>query len=109
MIKQVIAIIALSFAIILSMAYVQQGVQLLLSAHEWISNILTDVFSGGQTGSLLKGLIALLTVPVIAALVPALIYWMTRRSWFPYFMEIVWVVWLVQAGALVALYKVAGV
>ena len=105
MIKQIVAIIALSLAIILSMAYAQQAVQQLLNAHEWISQALTDVFSGGQTGNLLRGSIALLSVPVLIGLIPALAYWMIKRHWFPYFMQIVWVVWLVQVGALIAMYK----
>ena len=107
MIKHVIAIVLLSVAIILTMTYAQQGVQFLLDAHEWVSNILTDVFSGGQTGNLLRGLIALLTIPVIVGLIPALAYWAARRQWFPYFMQTVWVVWLVQVGALIALFKAA--
>lgn len=107
MIKHVIAIVLLSIAVVLTMSYAQQGVQYLIEAHEWVSNVLTDVFSGGQTGNLLRGLIALLTLPVVVGLVPTLIYWATRRQWFPYFMQTVWVVWLIQAGALVALYKTA--
>lgn len=105
MIKQVIALVALSVGIILSMSYAQQAVQFLLSAHEWISQILTDVFSVGQAGNIARGLIALLSVPVLVGLVPALLYWAIRRHWFPYFMEIVWVIWLIQAGALVVMYK----
>ena len=105
MIKQIVAIIALSVAIVLSMSYAQQAVQQLLNAHEWISQVLMDVFSGGQTGNLLRGTIALLSVPVIVGLVPALAYWIVKRHWFPYFMQIVWVIWLVQAGALIAMYK----
>lgn len=105
MIKHVIAITALSVGVILSMSYAQQAVQQLLNAHEWVSQLLTDVFSGGQTGNLLRGLIALMSIPVIVGLVPSVIYWMARRSWFPYFMEIVWAVWLIQAGALIAMYK----
>lgn len=107
MIKQIIAIILLSAAVVLTMSYAQQAVQFLLQAHEWVSTLLTDVFSGGQTGNLLRGLIALLTIPVIVGLVPALIYWAARRQWFPYFMQTVWVVWLIQVGALIALFKAA--
>lgn len=109
MIKQVIAIIALSVAIILGMEYAELGMQQLLKAHEWISQQLTEVFSGGQTGNLLRGLIAMLSVPVLVGLVPALIYWTVRRHWFPYFMEFVWVVWLLQAGALIAASKSVGI
>lgn len=105
MIKQIVAIIALSLAIILTMSYAQQAVQQLLNAHEWISQVLMDVFSGGQTGNLLRGSIALLSIPVLVGLIPALAYWMIKRHWFPYFMQIVWVVWLIQVGALIAMYK----
>jgi len=107
MIKQIIAIILLSIAVVLTMSYAQQAIQYLIDAHEWVSNALTDVFSGGQTGNLLRGLIALLTLPLIVGMAPALVYWAARRQWFPYFMQTVWVVWLIQAGALIALYKAA--
>lgn len=107
MIKQTIALIGLSVAVVLSMSYAQHGVNFLVQAYEWVSQLLTDVFSGGQAGNLARGLIALLCIPLLAGLIPTLIYWMVRRHWFPYFMEIVWIVWLVQAGALLALYKVA--
>lgn len=107
MIKQIVALLALSVAITLSMAHTQQAMQLLLNAHEWIAQMLTDVFSGGQAGNLIRGLIALLAIPVLVGFVPTLVYWIVRRHWFPYFMEIVWVVWLVQAGALIIMYKAA--
>lgn len=104
MLKQLSALIALSIFMILSMSYAQQVVQVLMSAHDWVSQILTDVFSGGHAGNLARGLIALLTMPIILGLVPAGGYWLVKRHWFPYFMETVWVVWLIQAGALV-MYK----
>ncbi|MBX3708459.1 MAG: hypothetical protein KIT56_07630 [Gammaproteobacteria bacterium] len=105
MIKQLVALVIFSTAIILSMSHAQQGVQWLVDAHEWISQLLTDIFSPGQAGSLARGLIALLSIPFIAGLIPTLVYWVIKRSWFPYFMEIVWVIWLIQAGALMVLYR----
>ncbi len=105
MLKHLILLIALSVGIVFGMTYAQQGVQWLLTAHDWVSQILADVFSGGQAGNVAKSLIALLALPIIIGLVPSIIYWMVRRHWFPYFMQIVWVVWLVQAGALVITYK----
>jgi len=105
MLKQVIAIIILSILIIVGMPYVQQGLQFVLSGHEWLSNLLKDVFSGGQAGNIIRQLIALLIIPVAVALIPAIIYWLARRAWFPYFMEFVWVIWLVQISALVILHQ----
>lgn len=105
MFKQIIVLLLLSVGIVLGMPYAQQGVQLLIDGHDWISQVLTDVFSGGQAGNIARELIALLSIPVIVGLIPALIYWMVKRHWFPYFMEIVWVLWLIQAGALAMMYK----
>lgn len=109
MLKQMFVLICLSIAIIFSMSYAQQIIQLLIHAHDWISQILTDVFSGGQAGNLTRGLISLLSVPVAIGLITTIVYWMVKRNWFPYFMEVVWIVWLVQAGALLMMYKNAGI
>jgi len=100
MIKQAIAIVVLSIVVILFMSYSQQAVQLLVNAHHWIAQMLTDVFTGGQAGNIARGLIALLSIPLVVALVPTLIYWIVRKHWFPYFMQMVWVVWLIQVGAI---------
>ena len=105
MIKHIVAIILLTIAVILSMSYVQQGLLLLLAMHNWVASILTNVFSGGQAGNIIRQLLALLAIPVFIGLIPAFVYWLVKRSWFPYFMECVWVVWLLQIAALVIQHK----
>lgn len=105
MFKQVVIIIVLSLLVILSMPYAQQGLQYLVAGHDWVNQMLMQVFSGGQAGNLTRELIALLAIPVLVGLIPAIIYWAVKRHWFPYFMEIVWVVWFLQTAALVVLYK----
>lgn len=108
MLKQILAIIALSIAVVLSMSYAQQILQFILTAHDWVAVNLTEVFSGGQTGNLLRNLLALLAIPVIMGAIPVILYWVVKRSWFPYFMQIVWVIWLIQTAALVVLFKAGG-
>jgi len=105
MVKQIMVLVALSIVLIFTMSYAHEAIQLLISGHDWIAQLLTDVFSGGQAGNLARGLIALLSIPVLLGLIPAGIYWIIKRNWFPYFMEIVWIVWLVQIGALIVLSK----
>lgn len=105
MLKQLIAIILLSVGVIMAMPYAQQGLQALVTAHDWIADLLTQVFTEGEAGNVTRNLIALLAVPVVVALVPAIIYWVAKRSWFPYFMQVVGVLWLVQTSALVILYS----
>lgn len=101
MLKQIIILVLLSVGVVMGMSYAHEAVQWLLAGHDWVSNALTDVFSGGQAGNVVRAFIALLSLPLLVGLIPAIIYWMVRRHWFPYFMQIVWVVWLVQFGALV--------
>lgn len=103
MLKQLIALIILSIAVIFFMTYAQAIIHLLLSAHEWISQMLTNVFAGGQSGKLAKEVIALLSIPILISFIPAILYWIVKRQWFPYFMEVIWIVWLLQAGALTML------
>jgi hypothetical protein len=107
MLKQIIVIILLSIAITVGMPYAQQGLHYLLLGHDWISDILTNVFSGGQAGNIIRNVITLLAIPVLVGLVPTIIYWIAKRRWFPYFMDIVWIIWLIQTSALVILYKAA--
>jgi hypothetical protein len=105
MLKHSIALIALSIIVVLTMPYAQPGLQFIVSAQTWVSETLTAVFSGGEVGNLIRNVIALLVIPVVIGLIPAFIYWLVKRSWFPYFMEVVWFFWLVQTAALVIQYK----
>lgn len=106
MIKKIIAILLLSIAVILAMPYAQQGLEMLLSLHNWISEALTEVFTDGNYGSVTRQLIALLAVPFIVGLLPAIFYWVIKHSWFPYFAQCVWIVWLVQTSALIVMAKI---
>lgn len=106
MLKQAIAIIVLSLLIILAMPYAQSGLQVIVAGHDWISQTLTEVFSGGKAGNLIRQLLALLAIPLVVGMIPAIVYWLAKRRWFPYFMEVVWLIWLAQTAALVILYKV---
>lgn len=105
MIKHVIALILISLLVILAMPYAQVALQALVSMHDWVSDMLTKVFSDGKAGDIIRQLLALLAVPLLVGFVPAFVYWLVKRSWFPYFMEFAWVTWLAQTSALIILYK----
>lgn len=106
MLKKIIAILVLSIVVIMAMPYAQQGLEMLLSLHNWISTLLTEVFTGADAGNITRQLIALLAVPVIVGFIPAIVYWIIKHSWFPYFMQCVWIVWLIQTSALIVMAKI---
>jgi hypothetical protein len=108
MLKSIISLavlIALSIVVILFMSDTQTMLGWILSAHTWISDTLTQVFSGGTAGDLTRQLLALITIPIALALVPTIIYWLFKRSMFPYFMQVIWITWLIQTTALVIQFK----
>lgn len=99
MLKKVLALLLLSIVMIFFLPYAQHLIHWLVMGHTWISDSLINIFSGGEAGNMIRGLIAVLCLPVLLGLIPSGIYWLIRRQHFPYFMEVVWFFWLLQAGA----------
>lgn len=108
MLKQAIAILLVSVLIIVGMPYAQQALHFIVTSQEWVSETLKQVFSGGEAGNLIRELLGLLAIPVAIGLIPVIVYWLARRKWFPYFMQIVWIIWMAQTAALIVLFKTAG-
>jgi hypothetical protein len=104
MYKQILSlllIIALTAVVIVFMPQSKHVLEFLVSLHTYASNLLSDVFSGGNAGNIARGMVAMLAIPVLVGLVPSLLFFLVRKRWCPYFMEIVWILWLLQAGALI--------
>jgi hypothetical protein len=99
MIKHIVFIVLLSVAVIMAMTYAQLGLHFILSAHDWIAQVLTEIFSGGDAGNITRQLIALIAVPLLAGVILAIFYWIIKRSWFHYFIHYVWAIWLIQTAA----------
>lgn len=102
MIKKLIALLGVSFALIFFFPYAEQLISWLLEAYQRVTTLLSEVFAGGQLGNHAREFIAILVIPAIAGLIPIIFYSLWRRQLFPYFMDVVWFVWLIQAGALLA-------
>jgi hypothetical protein len=107
MIKNLIGIILLSLLVVVGKPYLQIAVNYLLAAEDWVGEALKIVFSGGEAGNVTRELIAILLIPFLIGLIPAIIFWFAKKRWIPCFMHIVWVIWLIEAVALIINYKVA--
>jgi hypothetical protein len=101
MFKSIIGLIALSLVIVLAETHVQTALHGLLHLHHSITEGLTEVFSSGKIGNVTRQFFALLVIPFLVGLIPALIYWLIRKHWFPHFMSFVWITWLIQTAVLV--------
>lgn len=70
------------------------------NAHQFVIDKLSMVFANGSTGIFIKQTLALLLIPIGFALVPTLVYWGFKRKPMPYFMHVLWGVWLALATSL---------
>ena len=100
MYKGVIAIIVLSVAVVFTSSYCAEALQFILNGHAMIDRALYHVFSTDKTGVMIAQLISYLILPFAIASIFALVHGLLRQHLTPYFMHIVWVVWLVQTTAL---------
>lgn len=99
-VRHLLALIILSLLFIIGMRYAHQGGEWLVHVHDWITTQLRDLFTVGRTGNISRELIAVLAIPLLAGLIPAIIFFIMQRRWSPVFMAIVWIVWALQIGVL---------
>jgi len=102
MIKHLLLIIALSAAIILALPFCRTGVHELVIFHHMILNFLNSIFANGPIAFFIKQLIALLFIPLAVITVLNSIYWLFTKRTFPSSREIMWVLWIILAVAIVA-------
>ncbi len=99
-VKHVIALIVLSFIVVLALPIIGKGIDLITALHSYFSVILGYVFSDGYFGRLLQNTLALLLFPFIFGIVIGGIYYAIRKQQMPYLMIWVWVIWVVLSTAL---------
>lgn len=106
MLKNFIVLILLSLGVVFGTKHIHPFLLVLVSAHDWIAQLLLQVFSGGEIGSAVRNLLSLIILPLFIGAIPAIVYWFSKHRQFPYFMHIVWIMWLVQTTAIIMLYRI---
>ena len=103
MLLNLIVLFLLNLFVIFGLRHLQPLILFLVTAHDWVSQLLLPLFPGSEIGLEGRHLFSLLVLPFVFATFPALIYWLAKRRFFPYFMHVLWVTWLVQTTAIVVL------
>lgn len=95
MLKQSSIYLTLSILIVLFATYAHLAIVYVDMFYTWVTIKLTPLFSGISYGILIRNVLSLMLLPVMIAGIPALIYQAIKRQKMPYFIEIVWVLWLI--------------
>lgn len=95
MLKQAIIYLCISIAVIFLAKYIHLVIVYIDLAYTYVNVKLAQIFSPGETGSLIRRVFVLVIIPVIIVGLPALIYRLIKRKTMPYFFELIWIIWLI--------------
>jgi hypothetical protein len=95
MIKKSLIYLLLSILVVLFAKYVHLAIVYIDMIYVYIMLQLASIFSINETGLLIRNVLVLALIPTLIAGIPALIYYVIKKQTMPYFMEIVWLLWLI--------------
>lgn len=95
MLKQCAIYFILSILIVLFAGYAHLLIIYIDVAYTYINVKLAPLFSHAPSGGFIRNVISLVLLPVIIVGIPALIYQLIKKQQMPYFIEIIWLFWLV--------------
>lgn len=95
MLRQTLILLLLSILVVLFAKYAHLLIVYIDMLYTWINFKLTPIFSQTGVGIMIRKVILLVFIPILIALVPALIYKLVKGGQMPYFLELTWCLWLV--------------
>jgi len=103
MLKQIIFYLALSVLVVVFSSYFAMGIIKIDHLYIWLNLKLSSVFSHSTAGLTVQQVIVLMSLPLVVAGIPALAYRVVKGGNMPYFLNAVWLVWLIVVLSKVAI------
>lgn len=103
MVKQTIFYLALSIIVVVFAHYFAVGILQVDHLHTWLNLKASTVFSHSIIGLTVQQVIVLMALPLVIAGVPALTYKLVKGGSMPYFLNVVWLVWLIVVLSKIAI------
>jgi hypothetical protein len=100
MLQNIVIIVVASVLAIFIMSEISLFLHYLVVAHQQVLGFLSKFIAGSYAANVVREVIALLTIPLVVALIPSFIYWIFTRQAFIYFTAVLWFVWLLLVAAL---------
>lgn len=103
MFKQTIFYLALSILVVIFSRYFAIGIIQIDQFYTWLNLKLSSVFSNSIVGLTVQQIIILMMLPIVVAGIPALTYRLVKGDSMPYFLNVIWLVWLIVVLSRVAI------
>ena len=95
MIKQSLIDLFLSILVVLFAQYIHLFIVYIDVLYTYINLQLAPIFNQSATGVLIRKVLTLTLLPVMIAMIPALIYRAIKGQQMPYLLQTTWLLWLV--------------
>ncbi|KTD22940.1 hypothetical protein [Legionella londiniensis] len=95
MLKQSIIYLVASILVVLFAKYIYLIILYIDMTYVYINVKLAPIFSRSALGILIRKIVTLTVIPIALSAIPALIYWVIKRRFMPYFIQLVWLFWVI--------------
>ncbi len=93
--KQYLSYFILSVIMVMFASYAHLLIVYIDILYTYINVKLSHLFNPSFTGTMIRNVLILVLLPVAIAGVPALIYRLIKGKMMPYFIETIWLLWLI--------------
>lgn len=97
MLKQGLIYLGLSLLLIAFATYAKTFIVYVDLLYAYLNNALAPLFGNGFWGLFFRDMCTLVLTPFVLASIPAVIYWLLKRKKMPYFIQLIWLFWLILA------------
>ena len=91
LLKQSVAYFVLSLLVVLSAKYIHLAIVYLDMIYTYLNVLIVPYIAGAW----LRNVLIMISLPLILTAIPAIIYRLIKKANMPYFLESVWILWLV--------------
>ena len=91
LLKQSVAYFVLSLLVVLCAKYIHLGIVYLDMIYTYLNVLIVPYIAGAW----LRNVLIMIGLPLILTAIPAIIYRLIKKANMPYFLESVWILWLV--------------
>jgi hypothetical protein len=95
MAKHLLILFAISLLAIIWIKEISYLLNYLMAGYAYLSNALGRIIVGGYLVTILRQAFIFIMIPSLITLIPALIYWLVRRSRMPYLYEMLYTTWFI--------------
>lgn len=100
MLKQFVSLLFLSVLVIFFSPYIVAVLQVIANIQFWLMNFITSIFPATvnvAASTLISRTLTLTIFPLVIAMIPALLYFLSKQDEMPHLYSTIWISWILSS------------